>query len=94
MPMTKKYQRKEFLKLALMTNLGLYATPLNFLVSKNLLTGKDDNVLYYKKGDAEYDILRKGFNKRIEKFIKKLSGNYSFPCTIITISPFTVFCLK
>ena len=66
--MPKKYQRKEFLKLALMTNLGLYAAPLNFLASKNPMTGTGDNVLYYKKGDAEYDILRKGFNKRIEKF--------------------------
>ena len=68
MYMPKKYQRKEFLKLALMTNLGLYAAPLNFLASKKPLTGTGDNVLYYKKGDAEYDILRKGFNKRIEKF--------------------------
>ena len=68
MPAPKKYQRKEFLKLALLTNLGLYAGPLNFLASPGTPIKPGDNVSYYKKGDAEYELLRKGFNKRIEEF--------------------------
>src|SRR5437868_606017 len=32
-----------------------------------LLSG-NGNVEYYKKGDAKYEELRKGFNKRINKF--------------------------
>ena len=28
----------------------------------------NENVVYYKKGDPEYEILRKGFNRRIEKY--------------------------
>lgn len=69
--MQNKLKRKEFLKLALLANLGLIAKPLKGFSE---LTGKystpfsNDNVTYFKKGDAEYELLRKGFNKRIEKF--------------------------
>ena len=60
-------QRKQFLKLALLTNLGLVLKPENiFSSTKQIPTA--NNVLYYKRGDAEYELLRKGFNKRIEKF--------------------------
>lgn len=60
-------QRKQFLKLALLTNLGLLLKPENIL-SETAALQTTDNVLYYKQGDAEYEILRKGFNKRIDKF--------------------------
>ena len=70
--MPKKYQRKEFIKLALLTNLGLYSQPLKLFatagVNKKTASLPGDNVIYYKKENPEYDILRKGFNKRIEKF--------------------------
>ena len=70
--MQKKYQRKEFLKLALLANIGLQTRAFNFLTPKeNATTGGNlpgENVVYYKKGDAEYETLRKGFNKRIDKF--------------------------
>ncbi len=69
--MQKKIKRKEFLKLALLTNLGLMVKPLTGF-SEKLNTysfpSSNDNVTYYKKGDAAYELLRKGFNKRIEKF--------------------------
>jgi FAD/FMN-containing dehydrogenase len=64
-------QRKQFLKLAMLTNLGLVLDPPK-LFSGHFLKGTtlhpSDNVSYYKRGDAEYEKLRKGFNKRIEKF--------------------------
>jgi FAD/FMN-containing dehydrogenase len=64
-------QRKRFLKLALLTNLGLALKP-NSIFSNNF-SGNNalpiaDNLTYYKRGTAEYETLRKGFNKRIEKF--------------------------
>ena len=64
-------QRKHFLKLAVLSNLGLVLKAENFI--SNSFFNKSqllpaNNVQYYKRGDAEYEILRKGFNKRIEKF--------------------------
>lgn len=68
--MEKKYQRKEFLKMALLTKMALIAKPLSFMargkVSDESPTG-NENVTYYKKGNEQYDVLRKGFNKRINK---------------------------
>jgi FAD/FMN-containing dehydrogenase len=58
-------KRKEFLKLAALTNLSLLIKPLQ-LFSANLPT--DTNVTYFKKGDVAYETLRLGFNKRINKF--------------------------
>jgi hypothetical protein len=63
-------QRKQFLKTALLANAALLTKPLfsiadGFLVD-NLLSNED--VTYYKKPDAAYDSLRKGFNKRIDKY--------------------------
>ncbi len=68
--MEKKYPRKDFLKLALLSPLGLYANSAALLEKK--LPGlyvleASGNVDYYKKQDAPYETLRKGFNKRIEK---------------------------
>jgi FAD/FMN-containing dehydrogenase len=69
--MQNQLKRKEFLKLALLANLGLIAKPLegfseHFPAYSN--AASNDNVTYFKKGDAEYELLRKGFNKRIDKF--------------------------
>jgi FAD/FMN-containing dehydrogenase len=60
-------QRKQFLKLALLTNLSLVLKP-EAVFSDKKRTQSEDNVLYYKQGDNEYEMLRKGFNKRIDKF--------------------------
>lgn len=60
-------QRKQFLKLAMLTHLGLLLKPEN-IFSETTTAQTAANVLYYKQGDAEYEILRKGFNKRINKF--------------------------
>ncbi len=64
--MQKKYNRKDFLKLTLLTNAAFLTTPLLSFSEKLSIPGK--NVDYFKSGDAQYDILRKGFNKRIDKY--------------------------
>ncbi|MGG9964028.1 FAD-dependent oxidoreductase [Ferruginibacter sp. SUN106] len=64
-------QRKHFLKLAMLTNMGLVLKPRNIVATsllKNAMVGAEANVLYYKKGSTEYETLRKGFNKRIDKY--------------------------
>lgn len=69
--MQNQLKRKEFLKLALLANLGLIAKPLEGFsghFSTYSPAPSNDNVTFFKKGDAEYELLRKGFNKRIEKF--------------------------
>jgi hypothetical protein len=65
--MSKKYQRMDFLIMSLMANVGLCVNP--FLINKKIAAFLllNENVIYYKNGDKEYDILRKGFNKRIER---------------------------
>jgi len=59
--------RKKFLQLALISPLGLLARPMNWLIINNPFAENAD-VTYFKKGDAEYESLRKGFNKRIDKY--------------------------
>jgi UDP-N-acetylenolpyruvoylglucosamine reductase len=64
-------QRKQFLKTALLINAAILTKPLlglakGFVVADYPLSNND--VTYYKKTDVQYDVLRKGFNKRIEKF--------------------------
>jgi FAD/FMN-containing dehydrogenase len=69
--MQNEIKRKEFLKLALFANLGLMAKPLEGFsdhFAKYSTPFSNNNVTYFKKGDADYEILRKGFNKRIDKF--------------------------
>ena len=66
-----KIERKQFLKTALLVNAAIIAKPLlamakGFVIADFPLS--NNNVTYYKKSDAPYDLLRKGFNKRIEKF--------------------------
>ena len=64
--MPQNINRKKFLQLSLLAPLSLAAKPFHFLSDNELLLNSD-NVTYYKSGDAEYEILRKGFNKRIDK---------------------------
>jgi len=70
--MQKKYQRKEFLKLLALARMSFVSGPLRFISSgkkkENQFPGGSADVTYYKSGDPEYDSLRKGFNKRINKF--------------------------
>ncbi len=69
--MQNQIKRKVFLKLALLTNLGLIVKPLEALSTrfeKYANPVSNDNVTYFKKGDADYELLRKGFNKRIDKY--------------------------
>ncbi|MBL0356593.1 MAG: FAD-binding oxidoreductase [Chitinophagaceae bacterium] len=65
--MTQHINRKKFLQLSLLAPLSLAATPLQFLDNKSGAPCSNDNVAYYKAGDADYETLRKGFNKRIDK---------------------------
>ncbi len=64
-------ERKQFLKTALLVNAAIIAKPL-LAMAKGFVTAdfplSNNNVTYYKKADAPYNLLRKGFNKRIEKF--------------------------
>ncbi|MFM6923931.1 MAG: FAD-dependent oxidoreductase [Ferruginibacter sp.] len=69
--MQKNLKRKEFLKITFFANLGLIAKPIQAFsghFAKYSFPISNDNVIYFKKGDAVYEKLRKGFNKRIEKF--------------------------
>ncbi len=59
-------QRKQFLKLAVLSNFNFILKTNKFLVKKDFTFL--DNVIYYKQGAAEYENLRKGFNKRIDKY--------------------------
>lgn len=64
-------QRKQFLKTALLANAAILTKPLlgltkGFAIADFPLSNND--VIYYKKTDAPYDSLRKGFNKRIDKY--------------------------
>jgi FAD binding domain/Berberine and berberine like len=62
-------KRKQFLKMALLANAAMFAQPLKMLSSNKLQQPVNTkNVTYFKKGDAQYEILRQGFNKRINKF--------------------------
>lgn len=64
--MASKINRKKFLSLSLLAPLSLAAKPFSFLHSDSTVQSSG-NVVYYKAGDAEYEIVRKGFNKRIDK---------------------------
>jgi hypothetical protein len=70
--MPKNYDRKDFLKFALLANAALYTSRLHSAIKvfSKLAPPSGPNVLYYKKGDIPYDQLRQGFNKRIDKFPK------------------------
>lgn len=64
--MPQNIHRKKFLRLSLLAPLSLTAKPFTFFNDDNILY-RSDNVIFYKPGDAEYETLRKGFNKRIDK---------------------------
>jgi FAD/FMN-containing dehydrogenase len=70
--MSRHYSRKDFLRLAMLGNLALLSRPLHGLAvpagATTLPLASNSNVTYYRKGDAAYESLRKGFNKRIDKY--------------------------
>lgn len=69
--MSKQIKRKDFLKLSVLANLGLVTGSLQSMTAPFMKapTGQSGpNVDYYKKGDEQYELLRKGFNRRIDKF--------------------------
>jgi UDP-N-acetylenolpyruvoylglucosamine reductase len=71
--MPQKIDRKKFLKIALLTPMGIAIAPLQNLADTHLgniavSSTLESNVEYYKAGDAAYEVLRKGFSKRINKF--------------------------
>lgn len=80
--MHTKLPRKDFIKLAAMGAAGLYFSscsrsnnPNTAVSSKTkaqlaspAITSTDSDVIFYTKGDAPYEQLRHGFNKRINKF--------------------------
>jgi FAD binding domain/Berberine and berberine like len=57
-------ERKDFLKLAALAPLSVYAKK----VSRFYQLAQTPNVDYFKKGEVQYEALRKGFNKRIDKY--------------------------
>jgi FAD/FMN-containing dehydrogenase len=57
-------QRKDFIKLAALAPLNVYGKI--FLKTYSVQTGA--NVDYYKKGEVQYENLRRGFNKRIDRY--------------------------
>lgn len=65
--MPKYIDRKKFLQLSLLAPLSIAAEPLQLLNHNNREPAGNHNVVYYKAGAAEYETLRKGFNKRIDK---------------------------
>jgi len=67
--MAKNYTRRDVLTMALLGPAALSARPL-LGVSPTLAPPPvaSEGVAYYRQGEARYEALRKGFNKRIEKF--------------------------
>ena len=87
MPEHKGLNRKEFIRLTLMSAVEIYLSScqtgttniqkdqtVKDSATKDTTSGKitepntEPTYLLYKKGDPQYDILRKGFNKRIDKY--------------------------
>lgn len=70
--MPSKIGRKKFLQLSLLAPLSFTTKPLALLCpeQQGLVSAlsNNENVSYIKASDAEYDLLRKGFNKRINTF--------------------------
>lgn len=64
--MAATLHRKDFLKQALLANIAVFGKGFS-AIARNFLDDDNKNVAYYKPGDAEYETLRKGFNKRIDK---------------------------
>jgi hypothetical protein len=65
--------RKQFIKTTAMSSLAIIAGKIAVFgkpFSYRFLKESNDNVIYYEKNNAEYETLRKGFNKRINRFPK------------------------
>jgi UDP-N-acetylenolpyruvoylglucosamine reductase len=64
--MEDKQSRRTLLKFAALIPFALITKPLHAF-TENTYILNSNNVTYYKNGDAEYEKLRQGFNKRISK---------------------------
>ena len=63
--------RKKFIQQTAVAGMALLMQRVEALakiVPYQLLTERSENVVYYQKSDEEYDALRKGFNKRIDRY--------------------------
>ncbi len=63
--------RKKFIQQIGLTGFALLTQQINAFSKDQpyqLLKSSDENVIYYEKGAVEYESLRKGFNKRIDKY--------------------------
>ena len=56
------------MQLAGLSSLGIMLNPFKLIADELIEFTSNEHVLYYKKGDASYEILRTGFNKRIDKY--------------------------
>ncbi|MBL7727572.1 MAG: hypothetical protein JNM68_07805, partial [Dinghuibacter sp.] len=63
----KKITRKDFVRLSALAGLGLLLEPYT-AAGNQLYTNGSDNVIYIKKGEQDYDSLRRGYNLRINKY--------------------------
>lgn len=61
-------ERKKFMQLAGLSSLSILFNPFKLIADELVEFSSNEHVLYYKKGDANYELLRKGFNKRIDKY--------------------------
>ncbi|MEO8770413.1 MAG: FAD-binding protein [Ferruginibacter sp.] len=67
------HSRKKFIQQVALTGMALLmhrVEALSKTVPYKFLAGSNDNVVYYEKNSPEYETLRKGFNKRINKYPK------------------------
>lgn len=64
--MTVSISRKEFLKMSLLVQAGFVLPSIAYSLPKP--TAPSDDMVYYKKGEAAYELLRQGFNKRISHY--------------------------
>lgn len=67
----KKITRKEFARLSSLAGLAILLEPFKSFggnLMDNLYTNGTDNVVYIRKGGADYEKLRRGYNLRINKY--------------------------
>jgi UDP-N-acetylenolpyruvoylglucosamine reductase len=70
--MASNINRKKFLQLSILTQIGLLAKPLQFFASNLPITElkNSEHVTYITSENERYNVLRQGFNKRIDKHPK------------------------
>ena len=72
----EKQTRKQFIRQAGLTGMALFLHQLkgfSEISSLNTPMANSDDVVYYGKNEVEYETLRKGFNRRINKYPKMIA---------------------